>query len=161
MTPRVSLTVTNFSWPGGPAAMPCELERLARRADEGGLDTLWVSDHLLQGEPGTEPTQEMLEAYGTLSFLAATTSRIRLGTLVTANTFRPPALRPDREDGEHPARAHRDAGGVRPVRDAGRVRHRPRRHPHRRAVDDRRGQQARGGEPGTRRGLSPTAVLSP
>jgi F420-dependent oxidoreductase-like protein len=89
---RVSITVTNFSWPGGPARIPAELVRLARQVDEGGLDTLWVSDHLLQGEPGTEPTQEMLEAYSTLSFLAASTSRIRLGTLVTANTFRAPAL---------------------------------------------------------------------
>jgi alkanesulfonate monooxygenase SsuD/methylene tetrahydromethanopterin reductase-like flavin-dependent oxidoreductase (luciferase family) len=34
----------------------------------------------------------MLEAYTTLGFLAARTERVRLGTLVTAVTFRPPAL---------------------------------------------------------------------
>ena len=59
---RISLTVTNFSWPHGPERLAAELVHVARQADEGGLDTLWVSDHLLQGEPGTEPTQEMLEA---------------------------------------------------------------------------------------------------
>jgi F420-dependent oxidoreductase-like protein len=89
---RLSLTVTNFSWPGRSATLVAELQRVARQADEGGLDTLWVSDHLLQGEPGTEPTEEMLEAYTTLGYLSALTSRIRLGTLVTANTFREPAL---------------------------------------------------------------------
>ena len=30
-TVRVSISVTNFSWPGPPAAIPAELERLARR----------------------------------------------------------------------------------------------------------------------------------
>jgi F420-dependent oxidoreductase-like protein len=34
----------------------------------------------------------MLEAYTTLGFLAARTSRVRLGTMVTGVTFRPPAL---------------------------------------------------------------------
>jgi F420-dependent oxidoreductase-like protein len=89
---RISLTVTNFSWPGGPARLAAELGRIARQADEGGLDTLWVSDHLLQGEPGTDPTQEMLEAYTALGHLSAMTARIRLGALVSPVTFRAPAL---------------------------------------------------------------------
>jgi F420-dependent oxidoreductase-like protein len=89
---RLSLTVTNFSWPGGPTRLGAELRRIARQADEGGLDTLWVSDHLLQAEPGTEPTQEMLEAYTVLGHLACATDRIRLGALVSPVTFRAPAL---------------------------------------------------------------------
>jgi F420-dependent oxidoreductase-like protein len=58
------------------------------------VDGLWVADHLLQADPyGAGPDEtEMLEAYTTLGFLAARTSRIRLGTLVSAVTFRPPAL---------------------------------------------------------------------
>ena len=52
---RISLTITNFSWPGGPAGLADRLGRIARQADEGGLDTLWVSDHLLQGEPVPTP----------------------------------------------------------------------------------------------------------
>ena len=89
---RISLTVTNFSWPGGPAGLADRLGRMARQADEGGLDTLWLSDHLLQGEPGTDPTQEMLEAYTTLGHLSALTRRIRLGAMVSPVTFREPAL---------------------------------------------------------------------
>lgn len=68
---HVSLNITNFSWPSGPAHLAAELGRIARQADDGGLDTVWVSDHLIQAEPGTEPTQEMLEAYTTLGYLAA------------------------------------------------------------------------------------------
>lgn len=60
---RVSVAITNFSWPGGPTRLAAELAGIARQADEGGLDTIWLSDHALQLEPGTEPTQEMLEAY--------------------------------------------------------------------------------------------------
>lgn len=70
---RISLSVTNFSWSGGPEGLAAMLGWLARQADDGGLDTVWVSDHLIQGEPGTEITQEMLEAYTTLGYLAAST----------------------------------------------------------------------------------------
>jgi len=89
---RLSVAVTNFSWPGGAPLLGQELAGIARQADDGGLDTMWVSDHLLQMEPGTDPAQEMLEAYTTLGYLAAVTSRVRLGTMVSAATFRAPAL---------------------------------------------------------------------
>ncbi|HEY7173276.1 MAG TPA: LLM class F420-dependent oxidoreductase, partial [Micromonosporaceae bacterium] len=89
---RISLNVTNYSWPSGAGDIADHLDRVARIADAGGLDTVWVSDHLLQAEPGTNPEQEMLEAYVTLGFIAARTRRVRLGTMVTAATFRPPAL---------------------------------------------------------------------
>src|SRR4051794_3151344 len=75
---RVSLSITNFSWSGRLAG---RLTDVARRADDGGLDTLWVADHLLQADPNSSPEAEMLEAYTTLGFLAAQTRRIRLGTL--------------------------------------------------------------------------------
>ncbi|MFJ4653762.1 TIGR03560 family F420-dependent LLM class oxidoreductase [Nocardia sp. NPDC088792] len=89
---RISSSITNFSWPSGPAELPGDLERLVRRADEGRIDTVWVADHLLQLAPGTEPDQEILESYSTLGYLAALTNRVRLGTMVTAATFRAPAL---------------------------------------------------------------------
>jgi F420-dependent oxidoreductase-like protein len=89
---RVSIGVTNYSWPGGAAGMVAELGRVARAADEGGLDTVWVADHLLQADPNAGDATEMLEAYSTLGFLAGLTSRVRLGTMVTAVTFRPASL---------------------------------------------------------------------
>jgi F420-dependent oxidoreductase-like protein len=89
---RISLNITDFSWPGGPSRLAPELERIVHVADEGGLDTVWLSDHLIQAAPGSTPDSEMLEAYTALGFLAGQTRRVRLGTMVTAVTYRPPAV---------------------------------------------------------------------
>jgi F420-dependent oxidoreductase-like protein len=86
---RISLNVTNYSWPGD---IGVALADVARAADEAGIDTVWVSDHLLQADPTASVEQEMLEGYATLGFLASATSRVRLGTMVTAATYRAPAL---------------------------------------------------------------------
>src|SRR3954454_10986870 len=65
-----------------------DLLAVARRAEETGFDGFFRSDHYLtmggDGLPG--PT----DAWVTLAGLARETSRIRLGTLVTAATFRLP-----------------------------------------------------------------------
>jgi len=89
---RISLSITDFSWPGGPPTLGSALARIATLAEQAGVDVLWVSDHLLQAAPGSAEDGSMLEAYTTLGFLAARTERIALGTMVTAATFRPPAL---------------------------------------------------------------------
>lgn len=89
---RISVTITDYSWPDGPAQLADHLTDVVQAADEAGLDTVWVPDHLLQGAPGTSPEDAMLEAYTTLGYLAGQSSRVRLGTAVTAATFRPPAL---------------------------------------------------------------------
>jgi F420-dependent oxidoreductase-like protein len=85
---RLSLSITNYSWPD----LDSELVRTVRAADRLGLHTVWVADHLIQADPTSVPDSEMLEAYTTLGFLAAQTERIRLGTMVTAVTFRPPSV---------------------------------------------------------------------
>src|SRR5262245_9795846 len=87
---KISLSVTNFTWPSGD--ITAELTRIARAADDGGLAAVWVADHLLQADPSSRPEAEMLEAYTTLGYLAARTERVQLGTMVTGNTFRIPAL---------------------------------------------------------------------
>jgi F420-dependent oxidoreductase-like protein len=89
---RISLSITDFSWPGGASGLAADLAHVATAAEQAGLDVLWVSDHLLQAAPGSAEDAEMLEAYTALGFLAARTERIALGTMVTAATFRPPAL---------------------------------------------------------------------
>jgi F420-dependent oxidoreductase-like protein len=88
------MSVTNFSWRDESRRPGEQLAEIAQAADAGGLHALWVADHLLQADPyGARPGEtEMFEAYTTLGYLAARTSRVRLGTLVTAATFRPPAL---------------------------------------------------------------------
>ena len=85
---RISLSITNYSWP----RLDSDLARTVSAADEFGLDTVWVADHLIQADPTSVPDSEMLEAYTTLGFVAARTERIRLGTMVTGVTFRPPSM---------------------------------------------------------------------
>lgn len=87
---RVSISVTNYSWSGDLAK---HLDTIARTADETGVDTVWVADHLLQADPFADAAHtEHLEALTTLGFLAARTERVRLGTMVACATFRPPAM---------------------------------------------------------------------
>lgn len=64
----------------------------ARAAEAGGADTVFVMDHFYQ-LPGLGPPDHfMLECYATLAGLATSTSRVRLGSLVTGNTYRNPTL---------------------------------------------------------------------
>ncbi len=63
---------------------------LARAGEDGGLDSLWVYDHLLSVEG--ERVSGQWEAWSVLSALAAATSTSRLGILVSCNSFRHPAL---------------------------------------------------------------------
>jgi alkanesulfonate monooxygenase SsuD/methylene tetrahydromethanopterin reductase-like flavin-dependent oxidoreductase (luciferase family) len=86
---RTSVMISNFSWPGPIAT---ELAAVAAMADDAGVDSVFVADHLVQAEPGTQPTDPMLEALTTLGHLAARTTRVRLGTMVASTTMRPPAV---------------------------------------------------------------------
>lgn len=90
MRMKLSVSVTNYSWPDKQIGE--RLGSLAGFLDGTSVDTLWVADHLLQADPSSRLDEPMLEAYTTLGYLAANTSRIRLGTMVTAATFRAPAL---------------------------------------------------------------------
>jgi F420-dependent oxidoreductase-like protein len=85
---RVSLSITQFP----TTAEHTPLDRVVRAADEGGIDTVWVADHLVQYAPGTDPTDPHLEAYTALGWLAARSERVRLGAMVSPVTFRPATL---------------------------------------------------------------------
>jgi probable F420-dependent oxidoreductase len=61
---------------------------IARKAEQLGYDSVWVSDHLIS--PDGRPYG--LEAWTVLSALASSTRRIRLGTYVLCNQFRHPSL---------------------------------------------------------------------
>lgn len=86
---KLSVSVTNYSWPEG---IQQRLTDLAAFLDDTAVDTLWVADHLIQADPSCRTDEPMLEAYTVLGYLAAATRRLRLGTMVTAATFRAPAL---------------------------------------------------------------------
>src|SRR5881227_56937 len=63
---------------------------LARACEESGIETLFRSDHYLSVQG--ERSRGSLDAWATLNALAAVTSRLRLGTLVSPATFRHPSL---------------------------------------------------------------------
>ena len=68
-----------------------ELLDMARRAEDVGLDSLWVGDHLLY-RFADGSTRGPWEAWSLLAALAGATSRITLGPLVASTAFRVPAL---------------------------------------------------------------------
>ncbi len=67
-----------------------EVAAIAATAEAQGLDALWVSDHLLWDDDAVD--RNCYEAWTLLAALAATTTSLRLGTLVTCNSYRHPAL---------------------------------------------------------------------
>jgi F420-dependent oxidoreductase-like protein len=82
------LHVPSFTWPGGPGEIGPRLAAVAAAAEEAGFSSLWVMDHVLQIPFVGREWLDMLDSYTTLGFLAGRTTRIRLGTMVTAITFR-------------------------------------------------------------------------
>ncbi len=89
---RIGLHLPNFSYPGGPPALAADLTRIAAAAEDAGFARLSVMDHVFQIQTVGNPEMDMLEAYTTLGFLAARTSRVDLLAWVTAVTYRDPGL---------------------------------------------------------------------
>jgi F420-dependent oxidoreductase-like protein len=76
-------------WPAPSQSFEDVLE-LTSHAENTGWDGVWYADHFM---PNAEDTSAPWpEAWTTLSALGARTSRIRLGTLVSGNTYRHPAV---------------------------------------------------------------------
>ena len=68
-----------------------ELADMARTAEAIGLDSIWVGDHLLYRDRGTQPVAPW-EAWSQLAALAAITTRVELGPLVASTSFHNPAM---------------------------------------------------------------------
>jgi alkanesulfonate monooxygenase SsuD/methylene tetrahydromethanopterin reductase-like flavin-dependent oxidoreductase (luciferase family) len=70
-----------------------QLEEMARVAEEIGLDSIWLGDHLMYRyeKAGREP-RGPFEAWTTLSALAAVTERVQLGPLVASALFHTPPM---------------------------------------------------------------------
>jgi len=82
------LQVSQFTWPGGPAAIGPHLRAVGRAAEAAGFDALYVMDHFRQIPQLGPAWHDMLESWTTLAHLAACTDTIRLGTMVTGITHR-------------------------------------------------------------------------
>ena len=89
---QVGLQVPDFNWPGGPATLGADLATVARAADDAGFEFISVMDHFFQIPVAGPAENDMLEAYTTLGYLAACTSRAKLLTLVTGAIYRYPGV---------------------------------------------------------------------
>lgn len=90
---KVGLHVPNFAWDGGPDALGDHLANVAEAAEAAGFDQLTVMDHFFALGAGEGAYRNpMLEAYTALGFIAARTSRMRVGALVTGVTYRHPGI---------------------------------------------------------------------
>jgi F420-dependent oxidoreductase-like protein len=92
----VALPHYDFSFPGRRPATVDAVVAFAKRVEDLGYDSVWISDHFFLdlsrygGPPGRWGS---LEALTTLSSIAVETERVRLGTLVLCEAFRhPPVL---------------------------------------------------------------------
>jgi len=82
------LNLPNYSSLGNRESMIA----IAQRAEELGYSSLWTSDHILIPANRPEPFGNVLETFTTLSFLAARTETIRLGTGILVLPQRDPLL---------------------------------------------------------------------
>jgi alkanesulfonate monooxygenase SsuD/methylene tetrahydromethanopterin reductase-like flavin-dependent oxidoreductase (luciferase family) len=67
------------------------MRELAVQAENSGLDSIWVADHLFFQPPG-ERLRGVWEAWTVLAALADATRRVELGPLVLCGPFRNPGL---------------------------------------------------------------------
>jgi F420-dependent oxidoreductase-like protein len=89
---KLGLHVADFTWPNGAAGLAQDLARVAVAAEDAGFSRLSVMDHVWQISVVGPAEHDMLEAYTTLGYLAARTTRVELLAWVTAVVYREPGL---------------------------------------------------------------------
>ena len=90
---KVGLQIIRFDWSDNMHEIRDRLRDIAKLADESGFYSLWVMDHFFQmGDEFGPEDAPMLEGYSVINYLAGITQHVRLGTLVTGNSYRRPGL---------------------------------------------------------------------
>jgi F420-dependent oxidoreductase-like protein len=89
---KIGIQIPRFTWPGGDTVIAAKLAEIARTADNVGFSSVWVMDHFFQLPGLGQADEPMLEGYSALTYLAAVTKNVTLGTLVTGVIYREPAF---------------------------------------------------------------------
>src|SRR6202048_2764958 len=93
MNPMFGFHMPSYTHPGVPNDRLFDrVVEQAKAAEKAGFDLVTVMDHFYQIRGIGPETEPVFEAYTTLGALAANTSRVKLGTLVTGVTYRNPAI---------------------------------------------------------------------
>ena len=92
MTMRIGLVlpIADEDGPDDHALSYATIREIALTAEAGGLDSVWVFDHVLFRFDGV--TTGIHECWTILSALAEATDRVQLGSIVMCTSFRNPAL---------------------------------------------------------------------
>jgi len=83
---RFALHLSAF--PGGAATLAPRLREIATAAEAAGFDAIYTMDHFRQIPQVGRAWDDFLESFTTLAWLAACTTRVRLGALVAGVTHR-------------------------------------------------------------------------
>ena len=83
---------TSFVYPNGTGDIWEDTKVHLQRAEKDGFDSFWVMDHFYQLPMHGSVEEPFLDAWTILPALAAVTSRIRLGAMVSPVGYRNPAL---------------------------------------------------------------------
>ena len=83
---------TSFVYPNGTGNIWEDTRTHIQRAERDGFDSFWVMDHFYQLPVHGSVEEPFLDAWTILPALAAVTSRIRLGAMVSPVGYRNPAL---------------------------------------------------------------------
>ncbi len=89
---KLGLHIPSTNWHESPSDIGRTMFEIVELAEAVGFETIDVADHLWQHPIMGGPEENQIEAYTTLGFIAAHTSRVRLLTLATAVTYRPAGL---------------------------------------------------------------------
>jgi len=89
---KFGLRNTSFIYPNGTGEIWEDTKTHIQRAKKDGFDSFWVMDHFYQLPAHGSEEEPFLDAWTALPALAAVTSRIRLGAMVSPVGYRNPAL---------------------------------------------------------------------
>jgi F420-dependent oxidoreductase-like protein len=89
---KIGLHITEFTWPGAPESIAPTLAAIAEETEAIGAVHLSFMDHWFQMDAVAPATDPMLAGYTSLGFMAAHTTSVRLGLLVTGVSYRHPGL---------------------------------------------------------------------